>query len=59
MKITGISFKKSTNHSSNDFRVKEYGGIDCFYQFHTIQTPIKQQHFIYVPMRFKYQNNAS
>jgi hypothetical protein len=29
----------------------EYFFIVCLYQFHTIQTPIKQQHFIYVPIR--------
>ena len=54
MEITCTAFNKSINHSSNDFHVKEYDGIVCLYQFHTIQTPIKQQHIIYVPKRLTF-----
>ena len=39
--MTCTAFNKSTNHSSSDFHVKEYDGIVCFYQFHTIQNSYK------------------
>jgi hypothetical protein len=39
--ITCTAFNKSTNHSSNDFHDKEYDGIVCLYQLHTIQNSYK------------------